>query len=194
MSSELAVVNEALVRLGVPPLASFSDQSAQALTAENVYSTIRAETLSSHPWWFATREVPLAKLSLTPSQLRLTGYTYVYQIPAGVVRVLGLRSLDMYALAGDQLYTEDKEARLVAVFDVEESTWPPYFREAVVFATAAAFAVSITDNTTRAALFYDQAERARRTARSVNAQQTPYMILDLMRIYTRRSSNPLAQA
>lgn len=194
MASDLEVVNEALVRIGVPPLASLLDASAQALTASTIYRNVKREVMSDHPWSFALREKELAKLVLTDSEKRFSDYTYVYQLPADLLRVLGLRSLDRFQLAGDQLYTEDKGARLVFVEEVSEASWPAYFLELVVFSTAAAFAISLTDSADRAALMYDQERRLRPRARAIDSQQTPPQVFNLMRIYTRRSTNPLTQA
>jgi hypothetical protein len=194
MSSSLDVVNEGLVRLGVPPLASLSDQGAQALAADSIYATTREAALAEHPWSFAYREVTLPKLALSLEAKRNTSFEYAYQLPPDSLRVLGLRSLDTFRLAGDQLYTNDKEARLVYIADVPESQWPAYFRKQVSFQFAAAAAITLTENTTRAELMYNLAADQRRTARSVDSMQTPPYVFNLMRVYLRRTSNPLAQA
>jgi hypothetical protein len=194
MSNDLAIINEALVRIGVNPLASLSDAGAQALTASTIYTNVKQELLSDHPWYFALREQRLAKLSLQQDELRFSGWRYVYQMPADRIRVLGLRSYDRYQLSGDQLYADDRDARLVYVSDAPEQTWPPYFRELVVFGAAAAFAISLTDNTQRADLMYAQEQRLRSRARAIDSQQTPPQVFNLMRIYVRRTTNPLSQA
>lgn len=194
MSSSLDVVNEGLVRLGVPPLASLSDQSAQALAADTIYRTTRESALAEHPWSFAHREVTLPKLSISIEASRNTSFEYVYQIPNDSLRVLGLRSLETFGLAGDQLYTNDNNARLVYIADVSESQWPSYFAKQVSFQFAAAVSIALTENTSRAELMYGLASEQRRTARAVDSMQTPPHVFNLMRVYLRRASNPLAQA
>jgi len=191
-ASSLEVINDGLVRLGVPPLASLSDRSAQALAADSIYQTIRESLLSEHPWSFALREEQLAKLALEPEELRSTEFTYAYQLPYDSLRILGLRSTDQFRLAGDQLYTNDKEVRLVYVRNVTEEKWPSYFSKLVSYSFAAAVAISLTEQTTRAQLMEALAAEQRRTARSVDSSQTPPYVFNLMRIYTRRTHNPLA--
>lgn len=194
MSSSLEIVNEGLVRLGVPPLSSLSDQSAQALAADTIYKTTRESALSEHPWSFAYREVLLPKLALSEEQKRNTSFEFAYQLPNDMLRVLGLRSLDTFRLAGDQLYTNDSEARLVYVANVSEAQWPAYFRKMVAFSFAAAAAITLTENNTRAELMYTLAAEQRRTARGIDSMQTPPYVFNLMRVYLRRTSNPLTQA
>lgn len=194
MSSSLDVVNEGLVRLGVPPLASLSDQSAQALAADSIYQTTREAALAEHPWSFAYREIAIPKLALSIEQARNTAFKHAYQLPTDSLRVLGLRSLDTFRLAGDQLYTNDSEARLVYIANVPESQWASYFRKQVAFQFAAAVAITLTENTSRAELMYGLAAEQRRNARAVDSMQTPPYVFNLMRVYLRRTSNPLAQS
>lgn len=194
MSSSLTVINEGLVRLGVPPLSSLADQSAQAMSAANIYTTTREAELAEHPWSFALREVMLSKVVSVPGGSRSTEFDYAYQMPGGTLRVLGLRSLDTFRLAGDQLFTNDREARLVYVSDVPESAWPSYFARLVSLSFGAAVAVTLTDSESRAALLYQQSDAERRRARVTDSQQTPPYVFNLMRIYLRRSSNPLVHA
>lgn len=191
MSSSLEVINEGLVRLGVPPLASLSDQGAQALAADQIYRTTKESALAEHPWSFAYREVELPKLVLTDAQRRSTQYEFAYQLPTDRLRVLGLRSLHRFSIAGDQLYTNDSEARVVYIANVNESTWPAYFKKLVAFNFAAAAAITLTENDQRAQLMYTLAGEQRRTARATDSMQTPPHVFDMMRVYLRQTSNPL---
>lgn len=191
-TNSLEVVNDGLVRLGVPPLASLSDRSAQALAADSIYRTIRESLLAEHPWSFALRETALPKLALEPEELRSTEFEYAYQLPFANLRILGLISTETYRLAGDQLYTNDKIARLVYVRNVDEQRWPAYFAKLVSYSFASAVAISLTEQTSRAELMAALAAEQRRTARSVDSAQTPPYVFNLMRIYTRRTHNPLA--
>ena len=194
MPSSLEVVNDGLVRLGVPPLASLADQSAQAIAAQSIYETIAKSALAEHPWSFALREEQLPKLVISDEDKRNYGFDYVYQLPSDYLRVIGLRSRDEYRLAGDQLYTNDKEAFTLYVANVTEAAWPSYFVKLVSFQFAAAVAITLTEQTSRADLMYRLASEQRRTARNTDSQQTPPHVFDLMRVYTRRTYNPLTQA
>lgn len=192
MPNEIQVINRGLVRLGVPPLASLSSADAQALVAGTVYKEVKEAALAEFPWSFALREAVLPKISVPVADERWSQYAYTYQLPPGTIRVLGLRSYDSFRLTGDQLHTDDGEARLVYINNVNESTWPEFFAKVVSYDFAASVAISLTDDARRAALMYEQAMIARRTARSIDSQQTPDSVLHLMRIYQQMSYNPLA--
>jgi len=191
MSSPLAVINRGLVRLGVPPLASLSDADAQALAAATLYEEIKEAELATFPWSFALRETALPLLNVPSGDERWTGFDYTYQLPTGNLRVLGLTNYDAFKLTGDQLHTNTENARLVYIENVGEQNWPKYFQKVVSFEFAASVAISITDNSQRADLMYNQALQARRAARSIDSQQTPHTVLQLMRIYQKPSYNPL---
>ena len=194
MSDELSVVNEGLIRLGVPPLASLADQSAQAVSADRIYKTTREAALAEHPWSFAYREVSLPQLVIDNDDFRNSKFDYAYQLPNDMIRVLGLRSLGHYRIAGDQLYANDKNARLVYVADVGEPHWPGYFVKMVALSFASAVAITLTDNSERANLMAALAGEQRRSARAIDSSQTPPYVFDLMRVYLRRTSNPLTNA
>jgi len=191
-TTSLEVVNDGLVRLGVPPLASLADQSAQAVAADSIYRTVRESLLAEHPWSFALREVSIPKLVLDPLDVRSTEYEFAYQLPFANLRTLGLISTDPFKLAGDQLYTDDDDAKLVYVKNVDEQHWPAFFSKLVSYSFAAAVAITLTEKTTRAELMANLAAEQRRTARAVDSSQTPPYVFNLMRIYTRRTHNPLA--
>jgi len=98
--SNLSLINEALVRIGVNPLASFDDLSAQALTASNIYDETRDRCLSEHPWSFALKEEALSKLtegSYTPNFLQ---YEHAFQLPVDALRVLGFWDRSRFMIAG----------------------------------------------------------------------------------------------
>lgn len=192
MATALSIANEALIRIGAEPLASFAEQTAQAAAMNAIYNQVTRRLLADHFWSFALREKMLTELVLTASQRRLVDGEHVFQLPADALRVIGLRSFDQYQLAGDQLYTDATEAQCLYVADVPESAWPYWFVDLCVLDLAAAMAISVTDSSSRADIFYREAARARVRARSIDSQQTPPAVFDLMRILTAHRNNPLA--
>lgn len=190
-ANELTIVNEALVRLGVPPIGSLEDRSAQAIGISAIYENVRDELIADHPWLFAVKEAALSELSLNAADLRYDGWRHVYQLPNDRLRILGLESCAPYVISGDQLYTDEASARVVYVYQAPESLWPPYFVELVAKEMAAALALTLTDSTGRLEIMTGMARQARSRARSLDAQQQPAKIINLMRVYTRRTRNPL---
>lgn len=192
MVTALDLVNEALVRIGAEPIGSLGEQTAQAVAASAVYSNVTRSLLADHFWAFAIREVLLGEIVVPATSRRLVFGTHIYQLPADNLRVIGLRDFDYFELAGDQMYTDASSAQCVYVAAVAESAWPPWFVHLVVLELAVALAVSVTDSSERAEIYMRLAAAARPRARSIDSQQTPPIVFDLMRIYTAHRNNPLA--
>ncbi len=184
MSSNISVINEAMVRIGVPPLASLDDLSAQALSATNIFNAVQESCLSEHPWSFALREVKLPKVAL-PEDVKpnFLQYSNIYQLPSDCVCVLGFWSRARFMVAGAQLFTDESDSELLYTRKVGPPLWNPLFRRWVVLSLAAAFAVSLTDDYKRAEVFYAEAREARRTAKAIDSQQTPSYVFDMLREY-----------
>lgn len=192
--TDLAVINDAIVRVGAQPLASLADQTAQALSAQQIYDGVRQNLLAAHPWTFALRLERISSIVVPPADRRWTYFEHVYQLPPDCLRVLGLRDGGPYQIAGDQLYTDCPDAELVYIKDVPVSAWAPYFRQLVVLELAAAFAIPLTDSSSRSDIYFREAQQQRRIAMTIDSQQVPPWVFDLMRIYTRPTYNPLATA
>jgi hypothetical protein len=189
--SFLDLVNEALVRIGAAPVGSLAEFSAQSLAASTVAENVTQSMIADHPWAFALREKPLGEIVVADVDRRWQAFERVYQVPNDCLRVVGLSSGSPYQLAGDQIYTSCRHAELVYIAETAPSTWPAYFRQALVYELAAAFAISVTDSANRAQLFYREAQQYKRRARALDSQQVPPRVFDLMRIYTQTPQNPL---
>lgn len=83
-SNDYDIVNMALVRLGANTVTSLSDGSRNANAANEIFTMIRDDMLSMHPWNFATRRAWLDEV--TPNTLSITSVT---QANPGVVTYTG---------------------------------------------------------------------------------------------------------
>ena len=193
-TSALSIVNQALVRIGASPVPTLDAVEAQSLTAAHLFDTVAENALSGHPWSHALRSNRLSQLAIDEEDRRWHEFQRVYQLPNDRVRVLGLRDLGPFRLAGDQLFTDSEPAELVYIANVPPSTWPAYFVQLVVLECAAAFAISVTDSANRAQIYAQQVQEQRSRAMAQDSQQTPPWVFDLMRLYARQRNNPLATA
>ena len=96
MNSDFEIVNLALVRLGSVRITALSDGSRNALEANSIYTSIRDDELSKHPWKFATRRASLELY--VKNVLTIAGIT---QADPGVVTYTGTdpEDGDQYAIA-----------------------------------------------------------------------------------------------
>ena len=193
-SSDVSVINEALVRIGASPISSLNDANAQAISAAEIFPTVYRDTMGLHPWHFALRSRQLAKVEVPQEDREWHEGKYVYQLPSGMLRALGLEDGGRYQIAGPRLFTDQKSVRLLYVADTPIEQWPDYFRLLVVLRFAAAIAVAVTDSSRRSQGMLQEAQLQQRAAMSIDSQQVPQKVFDLMKIYTRTRYNPLAGA
>ena len=190
--SGLSLINEALVRIGVPPVASFDDLSAQAMSATHLYEETRDRCLSEHPWSFSMKEVLLSELVLPEGVPPVfSQFSSVFQLPSDMVRILGFWNRAPYMVAGQHLFADVSEPLLLYIHRSDPSVWSPPFKKWVVLELAAAFAITLTDNERRAAMFYEEASQQRRTSKSLDSQQVPSYVFDMLKIYAQSQGNYL---
>lgn len=90
MASEVEICNQALARLGQPPIISLADPSRGARLCSLFYAPKRDELLRHYRWKFAIRLVNLPAGAPAP----LFGWAYRYPLPTDALRVLSVNDLD----------------------------------------------------------------------------------------------------
>lgn len=185
--SDIALCSRALIRLGANPISSFSDGSAEAEIAGALYGPARDGLLSAHPWNFATSQVALNQLQEAP----LADYSYAFQLPNDFLRALsagsGIRGRGLtYRIFGGTLHTNATEVLLTYIYQVDEASFPPFFDMALIAHLTAEFCIPLTENTSRASLYFDLAEDQYKRAKQVDSQQdTPKSIDDFSLVDVR---------
>jgi hypothetical protein len=81
--SEIGIVNTALGRVGASSIASFSENSTNAIYANSVYEYIRDEVLQAETWAFARVRYKLSKSTSTPEY----GRYYAYPLPTDYLKL-----------------------------------------------------------------------------------------------------------
>ena len=134
-TGEIRICNSALIKIGVEPIVSFSEQTKAARFCNIQYETIRDELLSAHYWNFAMARVALAQVSTPP----LFGFDYAYQLPADCLRVRQIEENDAkFKIEGRLLYTDSATANIQYVSkNTDASQYSPYFKEALASRLAA---------------------------------------------------------
>lgn len=88
-SSEVAIVNLALARLGEPSLTSLGDDNEGGRLATRHYESLRDSVLRERQWNCAVRRSTLAKLATAPT----FGFTAAFSLPADFIRLIQLENL-----------------------------------------------------------------------------------------------------
>ncbi len=185
--SDIALCSRALIKIGAAPITSFNDGSAESEIAGALFAGARDALLSAYPWSFASGQVEINQLSITP----VADYGYAYQLPSDFLRALsagsGARGRGLnYRISGSALHTNAPEVVLSYVFRPDEAAFPPYFDQALITRLSAEFTIPVTENTSRAQTMFDMAEKEYMRARQIDAQQdTPNKIEDFTLIKVR---------
>lgn len=150
-TSNIAVANAALAKLGVRPISSFLDNSIAARTLNALYADTLEAALTFAPWRFARN---YEQLQRTVDTVIPPPWTGLYQMPQNCLNV-------RFILVGTTKATFDVYGRKVAVdvpatstesvfaeytIMVEPDAWPGYFREPFTSILAGTIAMPITQS------------------------------------------------
>lgn len=150
------------------------------------------QTLASHPWRFATKQVELVVDGTAP----LVEWETRWDLPIDFVTLTRLYINGVQTMNYDQMdlhvYCDARSTDSVVieyVWDLGQAvsfTYPKYFLTAVTYALAAAIVVPLTRDSSMLNLMQRQAEYYLRIARNRDSQQQPSPTLDLNRFTNAR--------
>lgn len=162
-TSETAIVNRALIRVGGSRITSLESDPGQGVTARIIYDQARDSLLVEEDWHFASaRFGPLTATGNTPAY----GYTYQYNLPSKFLHLRwvgtdpgGKLQLDKYELEGGFLLADSQNVYMRYTKRIEDTTkFYPLFVDALVAKLAMEFAISIAESGT----LYDRMENSYR--------------------------------
>lgn len=169
-SSDTAIANSALAKLGAYRIVSLDDNSREAKLLKEQYAKIRDDLLFSHPWNFATTRVSLALLSDTPA----FGFDFQYQLPADCLRVLENDDpeSEWQIEAGGILVTNSSSVAIRYVKRVtEEGYFSPGFSECFALKLAHDVCYAITQSTALKKMLADEYMQKIKETRSFDGQE-----------------------
>lgn len=83
---DVSLCNEVLIGLGARPIASFNENTDEAVVCSNLYASSRDDLLSRHDWPCAVKRAVLSPEQQSPA----FGYSQSYALPGDCIRVLGV--------------------------------------------------------------------------------------------------------
>lgn len=148
MTTRIALIDGALMRIGAEPLQVETAQGAETHIA--VYDSVLRFIVSAHPWSFTTVTRRLSRLTAAPSQ----HWNYQYQMPTDMIggpravfKVSDKRQpFHDYELVGSALATNEAEIWLQYQRLPEIVYWPGYFVELLTVALMAEYALSVRED------------------------------------------------
>lgn len=171
MATSIDMSSNALVLIGDEPISSFDDPGAGAQAAANLYPVTYQDVLATHPWSFALKEQKLNRLTQEPDDL--TNYKYAYQMPTDLIRLWAIFPQSNYVIVGTLLYSNENELLARYVYQPEETILPAHFVKSMEYRLASEFAISITENTSRAEFYMQKYLIEAAKARNIDSQGRP---------------------
>jgi hypothetical protein len=168
MASKIEISSNAMILIGASPISSFTE-GTEGLVANALYETTYTALLSSFRWRFASKQALLSRLVATP----LNSYQYQYQLPTDLLVIIKTEYLDRYEIFGDKLYSDSPSLEIDYIYRVDETLLPAYFVKTLEFSLAAQFAIPITNNSQRAAVWSNAYETQLRMAKNTDSTQRP---------------------
>ncbi|MCO5091994.1 hypothetical protein [Bosea sp. (in: a-proteobacteria)] len=152
---DVDIVNRALARIGAPPVMALDDDDDFARAAQLIYLTDVEAALGRLRWRFASRTLPLSRLSAAP----VSGWRHAYELPGGA---LGLpehyltdprqprNHLRNFSIEAGEVHCDADRLFARCTVMVAPTYWPPEFRRAIIIGLASAFCVPVTHDVTLA--------------------------------------------
>ena len=170
--SAISLCSRALLKIGAGGITSFTDGTAEAEVAANLYPSIRDAMLSSYPWSFALAQTSLPRLLEPPA----SDFAYAYALPSDFLRVISAGDESKgkgmnYRIIEKQLHTNREHVVLTYIFRQLEENFPPFFENALIARLASEFCLPLTESTSRAEFLLKQADSEFKQARLIDSQQ-----------------------
>jgi len=200
MADSLSISSNALVRLGASPISSFSENEL-AQRVNIIYDNTKENILSLFDWRFTVEKAQLAQSTTTP----LTRWDYMYPLPSdrisdSVVAVYNDDDTSSVMTSGFEILSNNLMTNQSVIYidyqtTKNESAWPAYFVELMIYAIAAEAAYMVTNSMSvsqefRQIAYGTPSERGRGglmgQAMTRNSQGAPNYKLSNFRLYNAR--------
>jgi len=168
-TTDVQIASNALILLGHQPIASFTEPTAGAEVASNLYQSSYDSMLTTYRWRFATKKAQLARLSAAP----INEWSYAYQLPTDLLYVINTQSSSNYEIYGDKLYTNAQTESIDYIYSVSPDKLPAYYVKALELFLAMQFAIPVTGDTDKATIYQRMYEKQMKVARYTDSTQRP---------------------
>lgn len=169
MASDIEIASNALVRIGAPPISSFTEGGASGIVAGNLYEPTLRALLTDHRWRFASGKRQLAQLTASP----LNEWQYAYQLPSDMIMMFRVYPATDYEIFEDKLYSNNNTIEVDYLFRCGEELFSPYFQLALEYKLASEFALTVTSNRSLAETYELKYIEAMKKARFADSQSRP---------------------
>jgi hypothetical protein len=169
MATAIEICSNAFVRLGAPPISSFTEGGAQGIAAANLYEPTLRALLTDHRWRFAAAKRTLARLTSAP----LNDWEYAFQLPSDLLMLYRVIPNTDYQVYEDKIFANVTEMDVDYLMRPNEGLFPAYFQLALEYKLASEFALIVTSNRSLAETYELKHVEQMKRARFADSQQSP---------------------
>lgn len=169
MSSDIEICSNAFIRIGAPPISSFTEGGAQGIAASNLYEIEVRRLLTTYMWRFTMAKRQLARLTAVP----LNEWQYAFQLPSDFLQLAYPYPNTDFQIYEDKIYANTDTLEIDYQFRPPEVQFPSYFQAALELRLASEFALSVTSNRSLSETYELKAQDQLKIARFTDAQQSP---------------------
>ncbi|MBN86310.1 MAG: hypothetical protein CL885_02170 [Dehalococcoidia bacterium] len=189
--TEVSVAQKACGLVGIDPITSFDDQTAEAQAMNVIYDVLIESILGMYPWRFASKQVALSLDAETPAGR----WDYAWQLPTDVLNIQAVTVNDsiidfdrynQYIFCG---YDSNNTVVLDYTFREDEERWPGYFTYPVVLKLASILASSVQERANLAEMFDQKGDVELMKAGTRDSQGRTSRQINLNRIKSGRRGN-----
>ena len=169
-SSDVQVVNMALVQIGEQPITALTDDTPRAKAANVIYADLRDTVLSAFPWLGATKRVRLAQLTSTP----LFGFTKEYQLPSDYLRLLRVDGNPDFRIEGRKIVSDDSTIQILYIYQISDIVeMSTLFRQSLAARLACDLASNLRDEERMATTMWELYRLKIAEAKFVESTESP---------------------
>lgn len=154
-TTNVKICARALVNIGMAPIDTLDGDDDVTRACSLLYPMVKKEILSSYPWWATKGKVRLDRLTATPN----SEYKYAFSLPdnrlSGPLALysdnsVGTQPTKLWDVFGENVLSDFEKMWGDFQFDIDESKFPPYIENLIIYALSARLAESLTDDSSKA--------------------------------------------
>jgi hypothetical protein len=168
-TSEVAICNSALAKVGVERILDLNEDTVQARLCKEQYGKVRDDLLRSHPWNFAIKRATLVANTTTPAY----EFSYTLPLPNDCLRVLEVNGENIqWQKEGQALVSNEQTLGIKYIAQITVAgEFDAIFREVLACKLAYDLSYSFVQSVTLKQLLKAEYEDKLRTARSYDGQE-----------------------
>lgn len=154
-TTDIDLCARALVNLGETPIDNLDGDDDVTRSCNLIYPMVKKEILSAYPWWCTKSKKRLSRLTASP----VNEYKYGFQLPSNRISgplaiynsgEVGAQPIHDWDPQGEEVLSDHESLWGDFQFDIDESKFPPYIENLIVYVLSARLAEPVTDDTEKA--------------------------------------------